>query len=343
MNKTTPTTQYKLEDLKSMIEASLEVLRKDRDREVLLKRHGILGNKPQTLEQIGQLLGITRERVRQIEKAALVRMRLEDASNPEFSNSLLAIVDEKGGIVRFSNVAGALVSPEHTPELSFMIRTNPRFVFIDKNDQLDSLVVNNKTYSEEDIRNLHQLLITTTKEIAKPTKFDKIATRIDGPHKPSSLLELAHASESLAELEDNWGLSHWPEVNPKSIRDKVYLVLKKNGRPMHFSEIAARLDQVKANPKKVTTQAVHNELIKDKRFVLIGRGIYALAEWGYQAGTVADIIEEILREESPLSKDEIVQRVLSRRQVKVTTIALNLQEKPQFERVAKATYQLKKA
>ena len=112
---------------------------------------------------------------------------------------------------------------------------------------------------------------------------------------------------------------------------------------MHFAEIAAKLDQVKANPKKVTTQAVHNELIKDKRFVLIGRGIYALAEWGYQAGTVADIIEEVLREESPLTKDEIVRRVLARRQVKVTTIALNLQEKPQFERVAKATYQLKQA
>ena len=112
---------------------------------------------------------------------------------------------------------------------------------------------------------------------------------------------------------------------------------------MHFTEIANSIGKLKANPKKVTTQAVHNELIKDKRFVLIGRGIYALAEWGYQAGTVADIIEEILKEESPLPKDEIVRRVLARRQVKVTTIALNLQEKSQFERVAKATYQLKKA
>ena len=112
---------------------------------------------------------------------------------------------------------------------------------------------------------------------------------------------------------------------------------------MHFSDIADYIQNLKTNPKKVTTQAVHNELIKDKRFILIGRGIYALAEWGYQAGTVADIIEEILREESPLSKDEIVRRVLARRQVKVTTIALNLQEKQQFERVSKATYRLRDA
>ena len=68
-------TQYQLEDLRAMIEASLEILRKDRDREILSKRHGILGNEPQTLEQIGQQMGITRERVRQIEKAALTCIR----------------------------------------------------------------------------------------------------------------------------------------------------------------------------------------------------------------------------------------------------------------------------
>lgn len=341
MDKTN--TQYNLEDLRTMIEASLEVLRKDRDREVLIKRHGVLGNRPQTLEQIGQQLGITRERVRQIEKAALTRIRQEKNINPDFSNTLLAIVDEKGGVVRFATASDSLVDDEFAAELGFIIRTNPRFVFLDKNDQFDSLVANAELYSEEDVKALHQLILDTTKEIGKPGKFEKIATRVDGPHKAESLMEIAYASARMAELENNWGLSHWPEVNPKSIRDKVYLVLKKNGRPMHFSDIAKRLDQVLANPKKVTTQAVHNELIKDKRFVLIGRGIYALAEWGYQAGTVADIIEEILKEESPLTKDEIVQRVLARRQVKVTTIALNLQEKPQFERVAKATYQLKKA
>ncbi len=342
MDKNT-SIQYTQEDLQAMIQAALEVLRKDRDRTVLIKRHGVLGNKPQTLEQIGQELGITRERVRQIEKAALTRMRQEKSVNPEFSEDLLAIVDKNGGIVRFTNVANLLVAPEHTPELSFIIRTNPRFTYLDKNDQFDSLVANAASYSPESIRELHQLILDATKELGKPGNFSHIAKRIDGPHKPESLMEIARASASMSELENNWGLSHWPEVNPKSIRDKVYLVLRKTGRPMHFSQIADQLSNVVANPKKVTTQAVHNELIKDKRFVLIGRGIYALAEWGYQAGTVADIIEEILKEESPLPKDEIVRRVLARRQVKVTTIALNLQEKPQFERVAKATYQLKKA
>jgi DNA-directed RNA polymerase delta subunit len=118
-------------------------------------------------------------------------------------------------------------------------------------------------------------------------------------------------------------------------------VLSKHGQPLHFSDIATRISGLGERKRNVTVQAVHNELIKDPRFVLVGRGIYALAEWGYTPGTVADIIAEVLRQESPLHKDEIVKRVLQKRQVKTTTIVLNLQEKDQFIRVSKATYKLR--
>ena len=130
-------------------------------------------------------------------------------------------------------------------------------------------------------------------------------------------------------------------VNPKNIRDKIYVVLKENGAHMHFNEISAAIKDSEFRRKNVTTQAIHNELIKDNRFVLIGRGIYALKEWGYKQGTVADIIREVLREASePLHRDEIVKIVLKSRFVKETTILLNLQGKTQFKRVAKATYAL---
>lgn len=110
---------------------------------------------------------------------------------------------------------------------------------------------------------------------------------------------------------------------------------------MHFNDIASAIKDSSFRRKDVTTQAIHNELIKDKRFVLVGRGIYALKEWGYEKGTVADIISEILRKEGKaLHRDEIVKRVLKSRYVKETTILLNLQGKPQFKRVAKATYVL---
>ena len=129
--------------------------------------------------------------------------------------------------------------------------------------------------------------------------------------------------------------------NPKNIRDKIYVILQENGKPMHFSEISGAIKKSDFKRKDVTTQAIHNELIKDGRFVLIGRGIYALKEWGYSKGTVSDIIAKILKKnKAPMHRDEIVKEVLKSRQVKETTILLNLQGKPQFKRVAKATYEL---
>jgi DNA-directed RNA polymerase delta subunit len=113
---------------------------------------------------------------------------------------------------------------------------------------------------------------------------------------------------------------------------------------MHFNEIAEAISESDFKRKDVTTQAIHNELIKDKRFILVGRGIYALKEWGFKQGTVADVITEVLKDAGePLHRDEIVKRVLKKRFVKETTILLNLQGKDQFKRTAKATYTLAEA
>jgi len=48
----------------------------DREREVVTLRYGIDGNEPRTLEEIGRRLGLTRERVRQIELDSLRRLSL---------------------------------------------------------------------------------------------------------------------------------------------------------------------------------------------------------------------------------------------------------------------------
>ena len=115
--------------------------------------------------------------------------------------------------------------------------------------------------------------------------------------------------------------------------------MKENGKPMHFSAITEAVEKAGFQKKKVTNQAIHNELIKDDRFVLIGRGIYALTEWGYKKGNVSAIIKQVLIEAGePLERDEIVRRVLRSRQVKATTILLNLQSQPHFERVGRGVF-----
>ena len=111
------------------------------------------------------------------------------------------------------------------------------------------------------------------------------------------------------------------------MRDYAYLILRRHGSPVHFREVAKLIGEV--FNKKAHVATTHNELIKDPRFVLVGRGLYALREWGYSTGVVRDVIRDILKKEGPLSKEQVLEKVLKERYVKPNTIMVNLQN-PQF-------------
>jgi RNA polymerase primary sigma factor len=70
----TPDEQTFEKALTEAIEESLSSL-KEREAKILRLYFGLDGEEPMTLEQIGSLLGITRERVRQIKEKALSRLR----------------------------------------------------------------------------------------------------------------------------------------------------------------------------------------------------------------------------------------------------------------------------
>ena len=335
-----PDIQY---DYKSAVEQILQELRRDRDRQIIARRFGFGMSRRQTLEKIGNDFDITRERVRQIEKAAIAKMRTSQASEVARAEDLLrTIVADQGGIMLTSQVAYALGAPESdVPYIVFLALLATSVELIEEDDDLRQALTLAPIYSRTQVIQLIAEAYKTIKDYSKPITLAKLRSKLPSELDAVTLEQLMRISKKLAHFDGKWGLISWPEVNPKSIRDKTYLVLSRHGRPLHFSEIAKHVRGLGANKRDVTVQAVHNELIKDQRFILIGRGIYALAEWGYTPGTVAEIISGVLREEQPLHKDEIVRRVLMKRQVKTTTIILNLQEKEQFQRTAKATYKLK--
>ena len=170
--------------------------------------------------------------------------------------------------------------------------------------------------------------------------IDELDDKLNYEH-PDHIKAVASISKNLSCLNGLWGLSKWPAVNPKNIRDKIFVILEAKKEPMHFSDIAKEIADSKFKRKNVTIQAIHNELIKDSRFVLIGRGIYALNSWGYSKGTVSDIITDILKKaDKPLTREEIVKQVLKTRKVKETTILLNLQNKKLFKKIDKNSYVL---
>lgn len=335
-------------DIKGAVDRILDSIEREREREIIARRFG-LNDRKETLEQIGELLGITRERVRQLEKAILIRLKMAAESGmPDIERvekHFIRNLHEMGRAAKLQDLTDHVNrggNKHARSHVAFIAELAPNLTTLSENDNYHhGIAIREYHKDEKQLKGHVDEVVRTVKDHGEAIELENLHEKVGKYEHPDHTRALASLSKNLASLRDNWGLAKWPTVNPKNIRDKIYVILLDHGKPMHFSDIGRAIKDSDFKRKDVTTQAIHNELIKDKRFVLIGRGIYALSEWGYSKGTVSDIISDILKKEaSPLHRDEIVRRVLKHRHVKETTILLNLQSKPQFKRVAKATYVL---
>jgi hypothetical protein len=312
-----------------------------------------LNDKPKlTLENIGQHYSVTRERIRQIEKNALKKLERNVNNTPLYVVTQLALeaLSESGGLC----------------EEDLMIKKILRKVNVDDCINTNSLKLT--VDLEKDISHIHNTIQLRPYYKASNVKKTEVKAICDAGYKllskKSSVVnatELAQEVNTLLgrELDKNMiascfhldrrlkvvdgesvGLASWRDINPKTLRDKIFYVLRAQKKPLHYLEIAEKISGSRFDKKNVNTQAVHNELIRYDEFVLIGRGIYALSEWGYSQGTVADVITNVLKENGALTREEIVEKVLEKRKVKKITILLNLKNKSQFVRVGRDKYTL---
>ncbi len=334
--------------LDNAIQSILSTIERPREADIITRRYGLDGER-ETLEQVGETLNITRERVRQIEKATLIRIKLslDDGKNSLFNDVEMDIVKalhEMGRAAKVDDLAIKLTgdsSSKTCATLTLLAELSSKMLLTSENDRYYAAIILTSERDDRQIRKEIDGIVKTLREHGKPVTLDELYRLVGGNYEhPSEVGAIASISKQITSLRDMWGLTKWPSVNPRNIRDKIYVVLKENGQPMHFSEIARQVKSQNFHRNNVTEQAIHNELIKDDRFVLIGRGIYALAENGYKKGSITDVIAELLRQNGPMYRDDIVREVLKSRQVRETTILLNLQSKPQFKRVAKNQYAL---
>lgn len=340
-------------NLSEVIEDMFLVLT-NKEKDVIVKRFS-LDNKPRrTLEYIGQKFSVTRERIRQIEKIALGKLRRTVGTTQlnvvnEIANK---VIEENGGVLLekklIAEILNSIKSKEqvdsHIIKLALNIneglkkaeKTNVYNPFWRLKD-IDLAVVSSVV--EAGIKALKKKgdVCSDAKLISGIRQI--LGAKIEGYSDPMILSSL-EIDKRLKRTSEGFGLMKWRHINPRSIRDKAYIVLKKEKKPLHFIEIANKISEAEFDKKIVTTQAVHNELIRYDQFVLVGRGLYTLKEFGYSKGTVADVIEGLLNKKSPLTKQEIIEGVLKQRQVKKGTISLNLQKNMQFVRVGRAVYKL---
>ncbi len=305
-----------------------------RQRQVMERRFGFSNGKKETLDAIGHDFKLTRERIRQIENEAFLRLKEERERLSDVSLYFNDYFKKSAGLKREDKALKDLGGNKFQIHVYFLFNIIDglwRFKETDKFYTFWSIEPDPLDMVEQFLNSLKKKFQKAKRLFAKEEVLkeeQKHADIID------SLLEIAKEIEE--DRQGRLGLVDWPEIRPKGIKDKAYLAFKEKGRPLHFNEVA-RLIAKDNHP-----QTVHNELIRDPRFVLIGRGIYALKEWGYKAGTVNDIIKDILRKAGRgMSREEIINKVEKQRIVKRNTILLNLSDKRFFARDAAGRYTLK--
>ena len=317
-------------------------------KDIFDRRFGVKTGEPETLEAIGQTMGITRERVRQIEEVGFNFVRKQ---NKELLDSVFAefgvYFKNKGGVKKEDVVLEELGGKNQKPFVLFLLTLGDQF----------SRVCEKKDFSyfwstiqdaQVKVKETLNSLVADMKKVGKPVYKKDFYADLSAKYGFSEevLASYLEISKKIQEnKEGKLGLTEWPEINPRGVKDKAFLVFKKHQKPLHFTMVAELIDKLEYNSpnKKTYPQTVHNELIKDARFVLVGRGTYALQEWGYFPGTIKDIITKVLKEKKePASRDDIVKEVLAQRLVAKNTVLMNLNNKKHFEKDSNDKYFLRK-
>lgn len=320
-----------------------------KQKEIINRRFGLETGKRETLAKIGEDFGISRERVRQIENNGLkklVKIKKEREVQKIF-NFLNRYLEKQGGLKRedllLSELSGERNQDQNT--IYFFLVLGDPFYYFRENENFYSFWSKGEIFFKRAEKILNNLLSVFEKE-NRPLSREEFFELINKKENPKNFLSYFEIFRAIEESPlGEFGLIKWPEIKPRRVKDKVYLIFKKTGQPIHFSKVAELINELQAPicwPQKILTQTIHNELIKDERFVLIGKGTYALREWGYKPGLVKDIIIDILKSANqPLTKEEIIQAIASQRQVKENTILINLHNRDLFVKDEEGRYRIK--
>ncbi len=331
-----------------------------KESDVVRRRFGLMKNGKETLETIGSYYNVTRERIRQIENQSITKIKgspvFHDVMSP-VEHLISTMIDHHGGVMTqemlFENILGVQATDSENQRsvlfiLSQLLKDKVEMIPKEKKYRPSWKL---KLTSMDFIDGAIEALYSVIEKAKKPQTFVEVYANFKETDffqqnnqkltEEAVISYLAISSKIGRNPFDEYGKSSWGLIQPRRMNDRVFLVLQKEKEPMHFEDIAKRITKI--FKKKAYPPTVHNELILNQEYILVGRGIYALREWGFKEGVVADVIIDVLTNSSgPLERSEIVKRVLEQRIVKKNTIHLALTEKSQFEKTPDGKYMLKK-
>jgi uncharacterized protein (UPF0297 family) len=320
---------------------------KDRSFDVIANRYGLTDDaERKTLEAIGQKYGITRERVRQIENTALntIRKSKEMEETKEVFDEIKILLQSMGAVVSEEEFLEHISKDKSTQNhIHLYMILGDEFT----KEKEDAEFHSRWTIDHSVVKNVHDAL----KKLYASLEDDELLPENDIVEKFLSYVKTLseeHRDQEIAKRWlrlskkvgknplNEWGKAESKNVKTRGVKDYTFLVMRRHGEPMHFREVAE--DITKTFNRKTLAATTHNELIKDPRFVLVGRGRYALREWGYKPGIVREIIAGILKEHGPMTKDEVADAVLKERFLKRNTIIVNLHNTKYFKKTKNGKY-----
>lgn len=332
----------------------------EKEADVLNRRYGLAGKKNETLEDIGATYKVTRERIRQIERFAVQKLKTSrafDSIVQPIKAAVTQVLATHGGFLEERSLLKTLLqmagdTKENWNATLFLLHEllNDHFEHIEANRQFFA-GWKMRNASLEQVATLIDRVTTFFDAVKHPLPMDVFLQRFrsspeaadwSGTLTDEMLLSLFDLAKRLGHNPfGEYGLATWGQIHPRRMNDKIYLVLKRQAKPMHFTEIAKAINDVGFDDRRAYPPTVHNELILDRQYVLVGRGIYALREWGYQPGIVADVLTSILQQAGrSMTREELVAAVLKQRLVKRNTIHLALTNRQHFVKNPDGTYVL---
>lgn len=313
----------------------------ERAYEVVTNRFGLTDDaQMKTLEAIGKKYGITRERVRQIENAALALIRKSAAFKDEKAvfEELKKLMHTLGAVVSEQELLGHISKDKLTQNhIHLYLTLGDDFKKHKEDEDFKTRWSVDDAVSDEVHKSLKNLYTNLSSDELVP-ESEIVSRFLDEVKSLSEQYKNEEIAKRWLTISKNisrnplgeWGKSTSSSIKTRGVKDYAFLMMRKHGSPMHFREVAKAVTNT--FDKKCHTATCHNELIKDNRFVLVGRGIYALSEWGYKSGVVRDVIKELLKKNGPMTKEDIVDQVMKERYLKKNTILVNLQNSKYFKK-----------
>lgn len=259
--------------------ALIDSLPISRNRAIVKLRFGLARKQPHTLEQIGRNYNLTRERIRQVEVDSLQKMRKLNRIKelrPAFEK-LDECFKNCGDVALEDHLINQLGASR--PVALFLLALGEPYVMRPENNhylshwgvRADSLVK---------IDNIIENFLNFFEKSSRPVPRLEVFSRIPSGVSERALISYFNITKLIASNPfDEFGLISWPEIKPRGVKDKAFLVLRRENRPLHFREVTEYINSIDfRDGREAQPQTVHNELIKDPRFIWVERGVYALSD-----------------------------------------------------------------